>query len=358
MTAPQPPRRRLLAERAEHPLGAGCRPLGGPALNQGQDVGWAAVTDDTALATLLTAHDHGATVYHTCDVYGMGHSQRLLGRMLTRVRREDVRIACTIGAFRGTGLHGTSSLNLYRQVEQSLENLGGTDYLDVLVLHHTDFGPHDRYLDEALETLQALRDTETIRAVGMRAPSLPVTGSSATADRFVHLFQRIRPEVICTTVSPLGPAGHTPVLGDEDVFGFARRHGAATMICEPLAQGLLTGAYPPGRAFSPGDVRSGLTRGVLEAARRCLLPLRELAGPGPHSLTRLALLHCLKEFPESIVVAGASSPQQARANYTGLTDDLSDQDHHAVRAAYAALRTELTRLAGPRTPCPAGPANP
>ncbi|MFF3248766.1 aldo/keto reductase [Streptomyces sp. NPDC002870] len=179
--------------------------------------------DDRAVDALLRAHGLGGTVYDTSDIYGLGHSQRLLGRMLAQVPRESVRITCKVGAFKGTGVNAYSSLNLHGQVEQSMENLR-VDYLDVLTLHHTDFGPRDRYLEEALETLQALRDLGSVKAIGMQGPTRLVTDQAASAScvsnresaaRFAFLFQRIRPEVICTPFNPLSRELEA-VDGEED----------------------------------------------------------------------------------------------------------------------------------------------
>jgi aryl-alcohol dehydrogenase-like predicted oxidoreductase len=354
--------RRLIAGWDEHPLGVGCRPIGGPAISQDQAAGWAPVPDDSAVDVLLKAHAQGATVFDTADVYGLGHSQRLLGRMLAQVPRESVRITCTIGAFKGTGPHSYASLNLHGQVQQTLENLGDPgdvedQYLDVLNLHHTNFGPRDKYLDEALETLQALRDMDSIRAVGMPAPnrlatSRPATGSNTrdqdSTARFAYLFQRIRPDVVWTTFNPLSPAPSAPGTAgdetDEDIFSFARRQGVATMVCEPLAQGLLTGKYSPDTAFLPGDVRSRVSLPVLEAVQRSLHPLRERFGATPDDLARIALHYCLRECPDSIVLVGSSTTQQVISNYEGLCDELSEEDYDVIRTAYAALRAELNAL--------------
>ncbi|WP_443068566.1 aldo/keto reductase [Streptomyces sp. NBC_01267] len=54
-------------------------------MNQGHAAGWAPVADDNAVDALLSTHAQGATVYDTSDVYGLGHSLRLLGRILAQV---------------------------------------------------------------------------------------------------------------------------------------------------------------------------------------------------------------------------------------------------------------------------------
>ncbi|MGW2081237.1 aldo/keto reductase [Streptomyces sp. NPDC001939] len=349
MTAAHLPRRRLIAGWDEHPLAAGCRPIGGPAINQGRPAGWAPVDDARALDALLRAHAEGATVFDTADIYGLGRSQRLLGRMLAQVPRDSVRITCTVGAFKGTGLNGYSALTLNGQVEQSLENLG-VKSIDVLTLNHTDFGPRDCYLEDALETLQALREMESIKAIGLRGPNrLTADGDRhrQSAARFAYLFQRIGPDLIVTPFNAFTPPPAPSTAdddGEEDIFSFARRHRVTTMIYKPLAQGLLTGACTPDTVFGPEDVRSTLTTPVLEAVHRGLQPLRERFGPSPSELARVALHYCLRVCPDSLVVAGFSSPQQAAANYGGLSPALSEEDFDVARTAYAALRAELETL--------------
>ncbi|MFF5488738.1 aldo/keto reductase [Streptomyces virginiae] len=326
--------------------------------------------DDCAVDALLRAREEGATVFDTADVYGLGNSQRLLGRMLAQVPRESISITSTVGAFRGTSVHAYRSLNLHGQVEQSLENLG-VESLDVLTLHHTDFGPRDQYLQEARETLEALRSLGRVKALGMRAPNRLAAGAETSGDRhqvsaarFAFLVQQFDPKVITTPFSPLsqplpehGPADSEE---DEDIFGFARRHGVTTMITEPLGLGLLTGKHLPGTAFGPGDVRSRITVPVLEAVQRGLQPLRDRFGSTPHDLARVALHYCLMRCPDSIVLAGFTSSHQVAVNYQGFRTGLSAQDYEFVDAAYAALRAELVEVGQFRSgaasvPCIPGP---
>ncbi|MFK0154356.1 aldo/keto reductase [Streptomyces sp. NPDC090493] len=309
--------------------------------------------DDIAVDALLRAREEGATVFDTSDVYGLGHSQRVLGRMLAQVPRESVRITCTIGAFKGTGLNAYSSLNLHGQVEQSLENLG-VESLDVLTLHHTDFGPRDQYLHEARETLEAQRDLGRVKALGMRAPNRLAAGtatsgdrSQVSAERFAFLVQQFDPKVITTPFNPLSrppEPGAADSEEDEDIFSFASRHGIATMIYKPLGQGLLTGKYLPDTAFGPGDVRSRITAPVLDAVRRGLQPLRDRFGSAPQNLARVALHYCLKRCPDSIILTGFTSSHQVAANYEGLKTELSEPDYEFVDTAYGALRNELESL--------------
>ncbi|MGW6388970.1 aldo/keto reductase [Streptomyces sp. NPDC055103] len=340
-------RRRLVAGRDEFPLGIGCRPLGGPACNRGRAAGWAAADDGDLVDGLLQAQALGVTVFDTSDVYGFGHSQRLLGRMLAQVPRESVRLTCAVGAFQGTGLSGYSALTLHGQIQQSLENLG-TDYLDVLTLQHHDFGPRDRYLNETLETLQALRDLGAVKALGMITPHRSATSIEAPARaegaaRFAYLFQRVRPDVLSTTYDPLSPDLHDD-QSNKDVFGFSGRHEAATLVCQPLAMGLLTGKYGPESVFKAGDVRTAIPASVLDVLHRGLQPLRDRFGTAPQELVRVALHHTLRRCPDAVVLTGFTSLKQVTANLRGLGDELSDGEYAFAHSVYQELGQRLRAL--------------
>ncbi|MET8538312.1 aldo/keto reductase [Streptomyces sp. NPDC005065] len=355
MTASPLPQRRLIGKWDEHPLGVGCWPVGGLASNLNLPMGWAPVEENAAVDGLLKAHAMGATVFDTADVYGLGHSQRLLKKMLAQVPRDSVRITSKIGYFRGTGPNAYTPLNVHHQVQQSLENLG-TDYLDVLSLHNTDFGPRDDYLEDALETLRALRRLGTIKAIGMRGPhrlasdrySLDQADRENKRDRFVYLFDRVKPEVVFTRYSPITP---DVTLGeeDEDILSFAARRGVATVIYKPLVHGLLTGKYDPDAppVFGAGDIRSRkswFTQPALAVIHRGLQPLRERFGPSAQDLAGVALRYCLQRCPDSIVLTGFTSPDQIEANYAAVNEPLTPQDSAFARETYEALRTELDGL--------------
>lgn len=353
MTASYLAPRRLITERTEHPLGVGCRPIGGPATYQGRPAGWAEVADGSAVEALLRAHELGATVFDTSDVYGLGHSQRLLGRMLSQLERSSVRITCTVGTYKGTGQHAYSALNLFRQVEQAQENLG-VDCLDVLVLAHVNFGPQDRYLDETRDTLQALRDSGDVTAIGLTVPATLVAGPAAAGPRtgrwgsqmrYDFLVEQLGPQVLSTAAVPLEPSFGASAAGAESVFSFARRHGAATMVHEPLLHGLLTGQYGPGAVFLPGDVRSQYTPAMRRIIHRGLDALRDRFGADPRTLTRIALHHCLRQRPDSIVLAGVSSAEQVDENFAGLSTEVSEDEYLLAHRSLSMVYAELARHA-------------
>ncbi len=141
-------------------IGIGCWAIGGPDDNLGMPMGWSTGANEVqSLAGLEKAWQCGARLYDTADVYGHGKSERLLGRLVAQVPRNEIVLASKVGYFAGTAEHGFEPRHMRRQLEQSLDNLQ-TDHLDIYAFHHPNFGTDDRWLQPAIEaiTAAALRD--------------------------------------------------------------------------------------------------------------------------------------------------------------------------------------------------------
>src|SRR5919204_4322127 len=77
-------------------LGLGCWAIGGPWTFNGQPAGWGKVDDDESIRAIRRALELGVTLFDTADVYGCGHSERVLGRALAG-RRDEVVISTKFG---------------------------------------------------------------------------------------------------------------------------------------------------------------------------------------------------------------------------------------------------------------------
>src|SRR6188472_250697 len=119
-------------------VGAGCWAIGGPWQFDGRPAGWGTVDDDASIQAIRTALDLGITLFDTADVYGCGHSERVLGRALAG-RRDDAVISTKFGLLFDETLRtgaGTDASPAYarRACEASLRRLG-TDRIDLYLLH-------------------------------------------------------------------------------------------------------------------------------------------------------------------------------------------------------------------------------
>lgn len=71
-------------------MGLGCWAIGGPWKFDGRPAGWGAVDDRESVRAIRRALELGVTFFDTADVYGCGHSERVLGRALEGRRNEAV----------------------------------------------------------------------------------------------------------------------------------------------------------------------------------------------------------------------------------------------------------------------------
>src|SRR5919198_2321581 len=218
-------------------LGAGCWAIGGQWQFDGRPAGWGRVDDDESIHAVHKALDLGITLFDTADVYGCGHSERVLGRALAG-RRDEVVIATKFGlqfdeATR-TGAGADASPEYVRRAcEGSLRRLG-TDRIDLYQLHA---GADDRAAAEAVvEVLEALVAEGKVRFYGTADETLEIVEAFAQGPHCVAVQQQLN------------------VFGGNDqALAVCEERGLAALARSPLAMGLLTGKYrPDGRTLAQG----------------------------------------------------------------------------------------------------------
>ncbi|MBO1329916.1 aldo/keto reductase [Streptomyces sp. VRA16 Mangrove soil] len=329
--------RRLYEGRGVYPVGVSCWPPASLAHEHPED------DEERWLDGVRSALKHGTTLIALADICGLGRTERLLSGLWHEVPRESLQIACAAGHFRGTAPHPYAAPHLHHQLKQTLENLA-TDYLDLYVLDHTDFGPGERHLADAVRPLRAWRDSGVIRSVGLRVP-----GDGATADArraFRHAQRALAPDVLVVEYNALTG----PVLVDgTDVFDHAAERGLPVLVTSPLAHGLLAAPPAPRGPVRPPDADPGhpwFRPEILAAVREELRPLRERFGDA--ALPGLALRHCLDRSPDVVVLPGFGSPEQIALHYAGLDLPVAASDQDLIDATYAGLRSRTSRVTDSR----------
>lgn len=310
-------------------IGLGCWAIGGPSWRDGSAVGWSGNDDAQSLTGLLRAHELGINHFDTADVYGDGHSERVLGQFLKQVPRESVVIASKVGWFKGTAPGAMQPLHIRHQLEQSLHNLG-TDYLDLHYFHNTNFGANDQYLEEAADLMRDLQKEGKVRVIGQ---------SGYGVGDFLRVCPVTRPDVLQFGYAAPGGGdwdnpGATP---DGDFFAWAQKQNLGLVLFGPLKQGLLLDKFdpenPPQRG--EGDIRAGnggFTREGLLEWREKLAPLKARFGGEVADLTRVALQFALGRSPLACVIPGFKNASQVEVN-AAATKALSADDFEFVRAA-------------------------
>lgn len=219
-------------------ISLGCWAIGGPAWRDGNPVGWSGNDDGESLDGLKRAFELGINHFDSADVYGDGHSERVLGRFLREVPREDVVIASKVGWFRGTAPNAMQGLHIRHQLEQSLLNLG-TDYLDLHYFHNTNFGPDDQFLHEAADTMRDLQKEGKLRVIGQSAYGV---------GDFLRVCPITQPDVLQFGYSAPGGGDWDDANATEsgDFFSWADAQNLGLVLFGPLKQGLLLDKFDPG----------------------------------------------------------------------------------------------------------------
>ncbi len=219
-------------------LGLGCWAIGGEMSAGDQQLGYAGVDDVTSLAALHRAFELDVTFVDTADVYGAGHSERLLGQVLGD--HPEVRVATKFGnTFEEStrSLTGTDTSPAYvrRALTASLARLG-REQIDLYQLHTPDVDA--RRATELVETLEGFVSEGLIGWYGVSTDDL------AQAEAFAGGAH-------CTAVQL-----QLNVLDDNaDLLDLCERHDLAALCRSPLAMGLLGGKYDASSRVADDDIR-------------------------------------------------------------------------------------------------------
>ncbi len=297
---------------------------GGPKKVGRMEVGWSGHDDERATAALVAAWEGGITHWDTADVYGDGHSERLIGGLWDRVPRQEIFLATKVGWDPGPYEHFYHPRLVAERLERSLAYLR-TEQVDLYYLHHCDFGPDDRYLDGALEVLERAREAGKIRFLGL---------SDWSSEKLARLAPRARPEVVQPYRNLIDDS-----YAASGLKAWVEEHDAGVAFFSPLRHGLLLGKYEQPTRFPEGDHRNRIEAfrdaAVLAHLRRCREAVeRRLAGH-PEPVLQALTGALLADAPTGCVLLGMRRRQHALAAAT-LGEPLAAADLAWVRQLYQA----------------------
>lgn len=272
-----------------------------------------------AEATAQVVHaaiDAGITFFDTADVYGSGQSEEYLGKAI-KGRRDDLVIATKFRSPMGDTPYdqGGSRRYIRRAIEASLRRLG-TEYVDLYQMHGPDSGTP---IEETLSALNDLVHEGKVRYVG----SSNFSGwQIADADWIActNRWERF-----------ISAQNHYSLLErsvEREVQPACRRFGVGLIPFFPLASGMLTGKYKRGQAAPEGSRLAGLTPGrfMNDAAFDVVEKLEAFAAERGISMLQIAICGLLAQPQVCSVIAGATRPEQVRANAEAVAWTPSSED--------------------------------
>lgn len=285
-------------------MGLGCWAIGGPTWRDGKPVGWSQVDDDESIRALQRGLELGLTFFDTADVYGCGHSERLLGRVLAG-RRNNVVIATKFGYVcdepSRTMTHQDASPDYIRQAcEASLRRLQ-TDYIDLYQFHVSKFEPGQA--EEVMATLEQLVKAGKIRAYGWSTDDPVRARVFARGIHCAAIQQRLN-----------------VFEGSAEILALCETAGLASINRGPLAMGLLTGKFSADSALPQDDVRYDWDFRRGDAAERLqqLEALREVLTSDGRTLAQGALAWLWARSEKTIPIPGFKTVGQVEENAGAL----------------------------------------
>jgi aryl-alcohol dehydrogenase-like predicted oxidoreductase len=288
---------------------------------------WSHQDDDESVAAIVAAVERGVNWIDTAAIYGMGHSEEVVGQALRAIPTADRPLVFTKCGLRPQG-DGTTLPNqrvgdpafLRQEVENSLRRLD-VERIDLYQMHWPadDVTPIEEYWGALLELQQAGK----VRAVGLSnhsATQLEAAEQVGHVGTLQPPFSAIRRDVA---------ASELPWCAD---------HNTGVIVYSPMQSGLLTGAFSAERVASlPADdwrTRSPFFTG--EALHRNVAlaeALRPIAERHGVSVGSVAVAWTLAWPGVTAAIVGARSAAQVDGWLPAATLELTEADMDAIAAA-------------------------
>jgi aryl-alcohol dehydrogenase-like predicted oxidoreductase len=276
---------------------------------------WGEVDDRESLDMIDAALDMGINFFDTADVYGMGHSEKLLGTAM-KGRREKFIVATKIGWVGFDRENNVSAYDTVKKlmagVESNLERLQ-TDYVD-LIQSHINF--QEPNMEIFVEGFQKLQQQGKVRSYGVSTSDYEYLKAFNTDNQTAAL--QIDYSIL----------NRTP---EKEIFPYTTENDIGVLVRGPLAMGILTGKFSKETQFGEGDFRQNWIENEDEH-QIFLKDLEKVEGLRPlakedRSLAQLAVQFVTQHPAVTLAIPGAKRISQLKENVrTALLPDLTPEE--------------------------------
>jgi aryl-alcohol dehydrogenase-like predicted oxidoreductase len=301
-------------------VGVGAWAIGGPG-----PFGWGPQDDDESIAALHRAFDSGVNWVDTAAVYGLGHSEEIVGQVV-RERGEGVLVftKCGLNWYGGNERSPVSDLrpaSIRFELDQSLKRLG-RDHVDLYQIHRPDSSTGTPVEDSWL-TMSELVDEGKARWIGVSNFTLELV---QRCERIRHV-DSLQPPISLINRRAL-----------RELVPWSHAHDTAVLAYSPLQSGLLSGSFDADRAAelpaddwrrSSHDFRQPNLDANLALAER----LRPIAKRHGVEVAAVAVAWVLEQPGVTAAIVGARRPSQLEAWLPAGSLRLGARDLEEIAAA-------------------------
>lgn len=307
-------------------VGLGTWAMGGP-----WQYGWGPQDDDDAIAAILAGLNKGINWIDTAPVYGLGHSESLVGQALKMTQHKPF-IATKCGLLWNDKREKVPNLtpqSIRKECEDSLKRLG-VDRIDLYQMHWPD---PDSGIEKAWEEMARLAETGKVRHLGVSNYSI------AQMER----IRRIHP---IASLQPPYSMLHREV--EAEILGYCAEHKIGVIVYSPMQRGLLTGKFSHERlvALAPGDHRRRMPEfqdPQFSATLVMVEQLKKIARRHGRTAAQLAVSWVLRRGEVTSAIVGARRPEQILETAPAADWNLSREDIDEIEKLLIERDQKLTR---------------
>ena len=265
---------------------------------------------NSAIKCVRTALDEGITTLDTADVYAGTKAETVLGKALKGVRRESYELFTKVYWPTGPGKNdrGLSRKHIMESCHASLKRLG-TDHIDLYQMHRFDF---ETPLEESLSAFDDLIRQGKVSYIGF---------SEWTADQIASALKTQDARGYNRFISSQPQYSMLWRVIESKVDPICRNEGIGHIVWSPIAQGVLTGKYKPGKKAPSGsratDKKGGadmISRFMKNDVLSAVANLEPIAKEVGLTMAQLAVAWVLQNKNVSSAIIGATKPSQIKEN--------------------------------------------
>ncbi len=274
---------------------------------------WGKTDDEVSLAALNKAVDEGVTLIDTADVYGFGHSEELIAKLIKERGKKNIVIATKAGNdFYNANNDDDKGYGAIKQTyskdyiifaaEQSLKRLN-VDALDILQLHSPDLDKLEQ--DEPWLALEQLKKDGKILSAGFSIQSFKETEHTHILDKHHDLIDSIQVRYNLLERE-----------AEKVLFPKAIKYGIGVIVRIPLLFGFLTGKFSQNSTFIAEDHRSmNLSQEKIVNYLEKLEKMKPLFEKYPdQTMGQVSLRFCVSHPACQTAIPGAKTEKQVMEN--------------------------------------------
>lgn len=303
-------------------VGYGAWAVGG----SGWQFAWGSQDDEDSIAAIHRSLELGVNWIDTAAVYGLGHSEEVVGRALRSWSGPRPYVFTKCGLrwdAQGNVQKVLKRDSIRREAEDSLRRLS-VDVIDLYQIHWPP-DPDSAELEEGWSTMDDLKREGKVRWIGVSNFS-------------VSQLRRAKTIAPVTSLQPPYSLVHREV--EDDILPYCLREGIGVIVYSPMASGLLTGAMTRERAVKlpKDDWRKGhpdFTEPNLSRNLGLVDRLREIANRHSRSVGEVAIAWTLRHPAVTGAIVGARNARQAEGVMRAGDLRLNDKEVNELEEFFA-----------------------